>query len=326
MTKYNVQSAGVLNEADRFERILNWQLFCIEQETMLFGANAEVGWVPGDPMYPHPYYVDRRDEYDDDGEELELEGYYGNCVRPMYQLYDDVPSYFRHGLNSCKDCDVGGDAMDTHCWSCGKAYPPKPKSMNELLEYYGILPRPVVSIRPHFDRFYESAAQAAESMDRFSSQMIVYSTMDVNTWIQAEMRSMLFEETERSLWSRANRYFLQSEPVMLRPIRGYRSNLVIVDEAPPPPDMTTVHVRRDMAESLPDTELFPTVLNLEGSRPRDAPNPHWVVPITIPREMPDRNPIPLPEMEPVEIRVPEDMIVRSYPTSRYITQERRSRR
>lgn len=49
----NKNSVAVLDEADRAERILNWQLFCIEQEQLLWGGPKNVNgsnWRPGKPL------------------------------------------------------------------------------------------------------------------------------------------------------------------------------------------------------------------------------------------------------------------------------------
>lgn len=117
--KYRTQSANVLNEADRFQRILDWQLFCNEQERALWGYNPDVDWVPGDPIYTHPAYVFRSDACScgDCDDANNLEGYYGNVPRRMIELFDDVESY---RYVRCEDCDVSWSGLDPICWSCGK--------------------------------------------------------------------------------------------------------------------------------------------------------------------------------------------------------------
>lgn len=127
--KYNLKSADVLNEADRFEQILNWTLFTSEQDRMLWGYNPKIEWTPGLPMYRDPRAIDPDEwrsefgdwEYDSQDEENPnyWQGPWGNCARPMYELYEDGNE---HWPQMCDPCQVSWRGGIT-CWNCGTDYP-----------------------------------------------------------------------------------------------------------------------------------------------------------------------------------------------------------
>lgn len=105
-TKYLEKSASVLSEADRMQAIMDWQLFCYEQETRQFEERFVVTWRPGDYLYPHP------DKIDD-----ELNGG-SQYARRMFDLHDDGSPY---ELMACKTCEVSWNLSVTReCWLCGK--------------------------------------------------------------------------------------------------------------------------------------------------------------------------------------------------------------
>lgn len=113
--KYRTQSANVLNEADRFENILEWRLFSEEQTARLWSGDD---WVPGDPLFMHPQ--ERYFFHDDD---------MGECPREMVQIIDPPGHYTDM---RCQDCAVSwggavtwGGHKDNICWNCGKEVRPK---------------------------------------------------------------------------------------------------------------------------------------------------------------------------------------------------------
>lgn len=116
--KYLAKSADVLNEADRFERILNWQLFCIDQERMLY-SDPET-WVPADGCYPNPLELCET-HYCSGCREcapIELHSMYGgNYVRPMVEEIELDREYTFNPR--CERCDVSWSGP-TDCWVCGK--------------------------------------------------------------------------------------------------------------------------------------------------------------------------------------------------------------
>jgi hypothetical protein len=109
VVKYKAKSGDVLNDADRFERILDWTLFTAEQETMLWSNPSD--WKPGDFMFEHP-----GDRYDRMGE----------YVRPMVQ--EILPDRFNSlgplmvRTVRCVDCSVNWIGEDP-CWVCGEVVP-----------------------------------------------------------------------------------------------------------------------------------------------------------------------------------------------------------
>ena len=134
MTKYLTKSADVLNEADRFQRIMDFKLFTMEQETRLYGYNENTDWVPGTPLYPHPFTIERGTDCECEDcvrEEGPLEGYYGNHVRNAIDLYEDGQAYERQ---RCSDCLVSWTQGD-ECWMCGK-FCERPKSGFQHLPQY----------------------------------------------------------------------------------------------------------------------------------------------------------------------------------------------
>lgn len=109
------KSAEVLDEADRFEDILNWQLFKIEQDQMLWGARMEApkDWYPGFPMYKRPFGVTGAILY---GRQV---------VRPMFQLFEGNDQLDTHDSDDfylsrgCTECEVMWDGP-AGCWVCGE--------------------------------------------------------------------------------------------------------------------------------------------------------------------------------------------------------------
>jgi hypothetical protein len=132
-TSASAKSAQVLDEAQRMEDILNWQLFTMEQDTKLWGYNPDVEWTPGEPIYKHP----RERMFEFHGHEHnEYNGTWGGWVRPMIQELDDLENfpdefYERHG---CNECQVLGDEADNFCWCCGMSYRERPKPRREAWE------------------------------------------------------------------------------------------------------------------------------------------------------------------------------------------------
>jgi hypothetical protein len=145
--KYRTQSANVLNEADRFQAILDWQLFCMEQDSMLWGDNSEYDgqWRPGVPIHEHPYVLSadlhQRILFDRNPTEIDLwDGSFGNHVRPMLQEFDDGDQY---GPTIC--CDVSWSQVESpsQCWVCGKEF--------QSLKQMSFLPKSVYALNPPID-------------------------------------------------------------------------------------------------------------------------------------------------------------------------------
>lgn len=359
MTKYRTQSADVLNEADRFERILNWQLFCMEQEAMLFGDNPDANWTPGIPLYPYP-----EEHYDPEAERYY---YAGNYIRPMFEIIGlksanraDGSLHFAtdHTLDTrfhikCHDCQVSWDRTEDTCWMCGKYYPKKEEAIKT--NHYG----PIASfsdggIMMVDVETYEppSVAEMWERLNgrrRFTSLGYMYHSefnseplRPTLTPMTAEQMTGLARAGRRSASSmqrmseQLSRYMAIDVDLAqwqmshahrffsgIR-IRGARSQYIILDEAPPPSDQVTVRVSRNEVEALPNLELFPTVLNLPGDRRMDELQS--ITALTIPRQIPQCQ-VPVPVMESEPIVVQEDLLsALQYPTSLSITQERRRRR
>lgn len=156
------KSVAILNEADDFGRILDWQLFCMEQENLLWGYRESVEWLPGDPLYPYP----NRIWFDINGQ--------GNYVRPLVEVLDDF--YLGPGVR-CEDCQVSWWGRDP-CWMCGKK-----RARDGLLtvEHDGI----VTQAHFYFDAwgFVAAANHAAESLRGFSMQMSLFAEgVNDHTW------------------------------------------------------------------------------------------------------------------------------------------------
>lgn len=131
---YLAQSAAVLNEADRFQRILDWQLFTIEQERMLYSDPTT--WVPGVPIYHDPRWHNWQAQQDDLWEAENVlenvhdyfgQGPWGNHARPMIMEIEDIDAhdYLKYTCNAyCLDCEVGWwpgyTKPMTECFNCGK--------------------------------------------------------------------------------------------------------------------------------------------------------------------------------------------------------------
>lgn len=111
MTKYRAKTAEVLNQADAFERRLNWTLFIMEQDQRLWGYHPKTDWLPGDPIHKDPrhsynYFFD-------------IGGVWGNHVRPMIEEFEDGDAPHTMRCQSCEVSWVEGD----ECWMCGELRP-----------------------------------------------------------------------------------------------------------------------------------------------------------------------------------------------------------
>lgn len=132
-TRYLVKSAEVLNDADAFQKILDWELFAMEQEARLYGYDgSEVThrgsvWTPGDPIHGHPHAT-----YDFRAEFQEWTGPWGNHVRPMVEDLP-APDERQYGAR-CKPCGVSWADGDI-CWMCEIERPKLPR----LPAYYSIV-------------------------------------------------------------------------------------------------------------------------------------------------------------------------------------------
>lgn len=191
--RYRTKSADVLNEADRYERILDWQLFCMEQERQLFGYNEEIEWVPGDPVYPHPDTVAARRASGwlrcscvacVDPNEV-LEGYYGNWIRPMIQTYELVSDgdleeweedryelVKRYPFVRCNTCGVSWEDNQP-CWICGQFDEPigplrEPQGFRGLRD---ILNLPPITFRTDTSEFVTAARQMSDRFGEFSLEL-----------------------------------------------------------------------------------------------------------------------------------------------------------
>lgn len=105
--KYKTKSAEVLNEADRFEDILNYTLFVQEQDSRLW-SGGEGEWHPGDPLPPQEI---------DPAFELDMEQSFSREDFVMHnQAHVDRFKYF---TIRCEDCEVSWTGSEP-CWMCGK--------------------------------------------------------------------------------------------------------------------------------------------------------------------------------------------------------------
>lgn len=112
-------SAQVLDEADKSERKLDWILFKIAQEKILYRSGPGQ-WKPGDFLVAHPWLRPVIVFYDENGREVD----YGEpqSIRPMAQVMQD------YAYAKCKDCQVSWGEGDD-CWICGKTVITKSSKM-----------------------------------------------------------------------------------------------------------------------------------------------------------------------------------------------------
>lgn len=206
--KYRTKSADVLNEADRLERRLDWQLFCIEQEKRLWSETTGTKWRPGVPMHERP-----RSEVDPDTGEQYIRG---NCVRPMMQTYeyeedmDDDEEFYGDRCQrvisypwvDCPPCDVGW-VGDEPCWMCGAEYAWKMPRPQKWAGFTRVAPQIVVgdiemsadgmTFRGRLDIssivsgfnvasevIEETGERVAEAFRGFSSHMHIYADADID--------------------------------------------------------------------------------------------------------------------------------------------------
>lgn len=116
-TKYRTKSADVLNEADRYQKQLDWQLFAYEQERRLYELRDDVDWIPGEPLYAHPDAVGYRfvpPGVEFDADFIEWPGSWGNCPRAMIEQIEEIFLLMR-----CEDCEVRWSGLEP-CWVCGE--------------------------------------------------------------------------------------------------------------------------------------------------------------------------------------------------------------
>jgi hypothetical protein len=252
----------LLNETDRLEARLSWQLFCNENDRVVYGDGT--GWQPGVPLGTHPAFLAD-----------------GGCARRMYDIIqDDFDSDVYRGpqwqLVRCLDCDVEWDDWDEPCWNCG-LYIDQPLWRGhhppQMPAFRGIVARRVpmhvtidldsepfrlqaARLARIFQDFGEAALEAAERINgSFAQAMrqayVTYSANDAEitrhllaqTWVQEPMafdvetfETPSFEEQVRQ-WRAANIHRMfnmnsrSSRPMSITGrMRGARPHFVILDE------------------------------------------------------------------------------------------------
>lgn len=170
MTKILAKSADVLNEADRFQRIMETQMFIMEQETRLYGYNPDTNWTPGEPLYQDPRFIYRTGC--DCCDPAEVDGYVGHHVRPMIEEMEDGDHY-QH--MRCSDCDVSWKDGD-ECWACGKAWPKRSpgysfSEMGELGRWTELMNDTIRGITVEFGRV---SAVLSEAFAGVATHFMVY--------------------------------------------------------------------------------------------------------------------------------------------------------
>jgi hypothetical protein len=213
--RYRTQSANVLNEADRFQAILDWQLFSSEQDARLFNYNEEVDWKPGVPLYDHPHSVDYNgcSCYDcRESEPIEDGRYYGNHVRPFLQTieyYDDdldgwrgnsCEQLRRYQPMLCESCDVWWlrDENPSECWVCGAEFPGLKRLKTSLpgehlMRHQSNMMGRGQSMGSIFEEFEEAMAPMVSAAQRAYSQMSAYITSNLNRDLGYAWRSIMQE-------------------------------------------------------------------------------------------------------------------------------------
>lgn len=235
--KYRTKSADVLNEADRLERIMDWQLFCIEQEKLLYGPTNDrdaEAWRPGDNLHFAPGELSWMIEFDEmffgevrfDSDYLSS---FGNCVRPVIQTFEwdeDLDGEDFHGDRvqrvisypsvECKSCGVGWKRDDT-CWMCGRTYEYlKPKRVVKFstpriimgdvnLSADGMTFRGTLDISSLVDGVRLSGAALDEVSGRFTDAMRGFSEQFVS-YAQVDM------DFVRRIWGDVGSYSITAYP------------------------------------------------------------------------------------------------------------------
>ena len=294
MSKVQARSAKVLDEADRFEDILNWELFTFEQNNRLWGYNPDVSWSPGEPLYTHPHL-------DFAGP---IAGYVSQYVRPMIQECDD--NEYPDPVN-CEPCGVGWNIFEEKtCWNCGTEYE-EPKSESEpqnrvyrpsrfyeedIVDFNGIAIRRDPS-------YYERLDVAVSSWEE---QFVSYMNASYDAQIMREMLGFMARPP-----SDLTQLPLTVTPYNPWPIMKYTFSI-----------KPTVF---DKPEVDPKATWSPTGSLFDPTKPIDGP----IFGLDVPenwREL--RRPIPLPEFEKQDFSSFDFASV--YPESRPISRKKRSRR
>ncbi len=185
------QSVAVLDDADRFEDILNWQLFKAEQAQVLWGEADVHPWRPGDAMFRRP-----------DGGLFGGEQY----IRPLLELieYDGLKSDY---VPRCDDCEIWW-AGDEPCWMCGET------------RNWRAIPFPD---RSHTIYGYNPFIQAREAQ-----QAELYSvSMDVS--FADDLWREMWARVNRSMRESADHVSLGFRR-MGESVRGLRTSMMIMDE------------------------------------------------------------------------------------------------
>lgn len=219
MTKVLARTAPILDEADRFQRIMDWQLFTMEQENMLWGYNESVSWEPGKPLYQDPRSVSRMSSLGCSccaADDEELEGYYGHHVRPMYQLINDGD---RHWNMRCKDCDVTW-RNGTECWMCGTDYPE-----------YGVK-IPAFSLGVDHASIFRSFEPIGEVTEFRSDELGLYVQGQLRAEIGNQWREVMNNQMQNyfSIGIEMQNNFSAAAERAAESLRGFSSHFVISDE------------------------------------------------------------------------------------------------
>lgn len=302
--KYLAKSAGILSDADRFQAILDVQLFTMEQDIRLWvREDFVVTWRPGDPLYTDPRNMGSY-ELDEFGfEEEELSGYYGHCVRPMIEEFGDATDPRRM---RCEDCDVSWRGTEP-CWMCGEEKKPR---FSFYQDFFHDAHRPI-GVISHF------------SMDRGG-----FVTANLEAFVAEER---LFVERQMRVFDRAMEGASQSMQLFARQMgfSGVQSHYSVIDE------WHTANRALQVADlSRPWPYLPPTpppnpfkrkeveIVLVEPVVP-NLPEPEYTIHLDLPANWAElRNPVPLPDMPE-----PRDFSKTEIPPFAIIaTQERRPRR
>ena len=222
--RYNVQSANVLNEADRFQAILDWQLFSMEQDARLHDSPVEDDWRPGEPLHQDPRWILREEQgchCADCVENLETprENYDGNTVRPMIQEFVDGNG----ALDPvCPNCEVWWSVKrDPICFICGKDFtfllPGKPEPLYDAASlWHHNYDEPIGNI------FTDSEGELRR-----------YITAELTREVGIDWREMMQRqlETYTASMNAAIREVSEAARRVSGAMRGMRAHFVVLNEA-----------------------------------------------------------------------------------------------
>lgn len=209
------QSVDVLDEADRFEDVLNWQLFAMEQTTRLFHGHAidkhgdEVKWRPGDPILRRAFFVVPATIA-----HPELATNYGRRIFDLFEdddgLDTDDTDDFGYVSGTCLECGVmwhNWPGEEVFCWMCGQLEFVYEYSKSAMGHFSQTMASALNSTSAAIETFAVSMQEATAAFREYASRDTLFTQQLLAEWDGSESYSVDIETYGFRGWHDTNSSF-----------------------------------------------------------------------------------------------------------------------